>query len=99
MTGRHRGEPKRPDPCAWPGCGKRTRPAYLMCRAHWHQLPGVLRSRIWDTYRPGQTAATAAPEYLEALREALEFARQANAAAGQAAGRQHQAGRDQGTLW
>jgi hypothetical protein len=20
MTGRHRGEPMRPDPCPWPGC-------------------------------------------------------------------------------
>jgi len=70
-----------------------------MCRPHWYRLPAVLRSRIWDTYRPGQTAATASPEYLEALREALEFARQANAEAEQAAGRQHQAERDQGALW
>jgi len=99
MTGRHRGEPARPDPCAWPGCDKRTRPAYLMCRAHWFQLPAVLRSRIWDTYRSGQTAATASPEYLEALREALELAGQVNAEAEQEAGRQRQAERDQGVLW
>ena len=77
MSGRRRGEPKRPNPCPWPGCRKRTRPAYLMCREHWYRLPARIRSRIWDTYRPGQTALTASPEYLEALREALEFARQA----------------------
>jgi len=98
-AGRHRGEPKRPDPCAWPGCGKRTRPAYLMCRAHWFRLPAGLRARIWDTYRPGQTALTASPEYLEALREALAYARQVNAEAEQEAERQRQAGRDQGALW
>lgn len=80
MTGFHRGEPKRPNPCPWPGCRKHTRPAYLMCRAHWYRLPAGLRSRIWDTYRPGQTLATASPEYLEALSQALDFARQAEAA-------------------
>jgi hypothetical protein len=77
MTGLHRGEPKRPNPCAWPGCGKHTRPAYLMCRAHWYRLPADLRARIWDTYRPGQTAATASPEYLAALRDVLDYARRA----------------------
>jgi hypothetical protein len=51
-----------------------------MCRAHWYRLPTRIRSRIWDTYRPGQTLATASPEYLQALRDALEFARQAEAA-------------------
>ena len=75
MTGRHRGEPKRPNPCPWPGCRKPVRPAYLMCRTHWYQLPARLRSRIWDTYRPGQTALTASPEYLAALRDALDYAR------------------------
>jgi len=77
MTGLHRGEPKRPRPCPWPGCRAHTRAAYLMCRAHWFRLPAELRSRIWDTYRPGQTALSASPEYRAALREALEFARQA----------------------
>ncbi len=77
MTGRHRGEPRRPNPCPWPACRKHTRPAYLMCREHWYRLPARIRSRIWDTYQPGQTALTASPEYRDALREALEFARQA----------------------
>jgi hypothetical protein len=76
MSGRHRGEPKRAARCPWPGCGKRVRPAYLMCRTHWYRLPARIRSRIWDTYQPGQTAATASPEYLEALGEALNFARE-----------------------
>ena len=31
MSGRHRGEPKRPNPCPWPGCRKNVRAAYLMC--------------------------------------------------------------------
>jgi hypothetical protein len=51
-----------------------------MCRAHWYRLPAAIRSRIWDTYRPGQTIATASPEYLEALRDALAFAAGAEAA-------------------
>jgi len=75
MSEQHRGEPKRPNRCAWPGCGKRTRPAYLMCQAHWYRLPADLRSRIWDTYRLGQTALTASPEYLAALRDVLGYAR------------------------
>ena len=77
MTGRHRGEPKRPHPCIWPGCSKHTRPAYLMCGSHWFLLPADQRSRIWDTYRPGQTAQTASPEYLAALRDVLDYAQQA----------------------
>jgi hypothetical protein len=48
-----------------------------MCRSHWYLLPAELRSRIWDTYRPGQTAATASPEYLAALRDVLDYARHA----------------------
>ncbi|MGP0027914.1 MAG: hypothetical protein ACLPKE_31840 [Streptosporangiaceae bacterium] len=99
MSGRHRGEPKRPDPCAWPGCGKRTRPAYLMCRAHWYRLPADLRSRIWDTYRSGQTAATCTPEYRDALAAVLAYARRVNAEAEQAAQRQAQAEAEQETLW
>ena len=77
MTGRHRGAPKRAHRCIWPGCSKPTRAAYLMCRAHWYRLPADLRARIWDTYRPGQTALTASPEYLAALRDVLDYARHA----------------------
>jgi hypothetical protein len=38
-------------------------------------VPADLRSRIWDTYRPGQTALTASPEYRAALRDVLDYAR------------------------
>jgi hypothetical protein len=80
VSGRHRGEPKRPNPCPWPGCRKRKRSSYLMCRGHWFRLPAELRARILATYRPGQTAATASPEYLEALAEVFRFAIKAAAA-------------------
>lgn len=65
--------------CPWPGCGKPIRPAYLMCRTHWYRLPAGLRDRIWATYRRGQTLATASPEYLDALRDALDYAGRASA--------------------
>jgi hypothetical protein len=61
-------------PCAWPRCPRRVRAGYLMCAPHWYRLPAGLRARIWATYRPGQTAATASPEYLDALSEALGYA-------------------------
>ena len=48
-----------------------------MCRAHWYALPFEIRERILATFRPGQTALTASPEYLEALRDALHYARRA----------------------
>ena len=65
--------------CPWPTCGKPIRPAYLMCRTHWYRLPAGLRDRIWATYHRGQTLATASPEYLDALRAALDYAGQASA--------------------
>ena len=60
--------------CPWPACPKRTKASYLMCREHWYALPPDIRARILATYRPGQTALTASPEYLEALRDALHYA-------------------------
>lgn len=63
--------------CMWPTCRKTIRPPYLMCRAHWYQLPAELRERIWATYRRGQTATTASPEYLDAVRQAFDYARRA----------------------
>jgi hypothetical protein len=50
-----------------------------MCRTHWYRLPAALRERIWATYRRGQTLATASPEYLDALDDALDYARRAAA--------------------
>jgi hypothetical protein len=45
-----------------------------MCRVHWYALPFDIRERILAAYRPGQTALTASPEYLDALRAALHYA-------------------------
>jgi len=60
--------------CPWPACPGRTKAGHLMCRDHWYALPPDIRARILATYRPGQTALTASPEYLEALRDALRYA-------------------------
>ena len=70
-----------------------------MCYRHWVSLPKQLRARIWEHYRPGQNAVTCSPEYREALRDVLAYARRVNAEAGQAAGRQRQAEAAQDTLW
>jgi hypothetical protein len=40
----------------------------------------VLRDRIWEHYRPGQTALTCSQEYREALCEVLAWARERQAA-------------------
>jgi len=69
--------PGRSHSCPWPGCPQLTRASYLMCRAHWYALPFAIRERILATYRPGQTVLTASPEYLEALHDALAYARRA----------------------
>jgi hypothetical protein len=63
--------------CPWPGCRRSVRAGRLMCPPHWYRLPAGIRARIWATYRRGQTALTCSPEYRDALREALAFARQA----------------------
>lgn len=60
--------------CPWPGCPKSIRANYLCCREHWYALPFEIRERILATFRPGQTALTASPEYLEVLRDALHYA-------------------------
>jgi hypothetical protein len=40
------------------------------CRAHWFALPAGLRSRIWETYRPGQEISkTPSAAYLAAARD------------------------------
>jgi hypothetical protein len=72
----HQPSPSTLRTCPWPDCHKPIRPAYLFCRAHWYALPEDIRTWIWDTYRPGQTALTASPAYRDALRAALDYARQ-----------------------
>lgn len=73
------GAPSDNRTCPWPTCRKPIRSEYLMCRTHWYRLPADLRNRIWATYRRGQTLATASPEYLDALNDALDYARSAAA--------------------
>lgn len=85
--------------CAWPGCGVTAKRGRLMCYRHWVSLPKQLRARIWEHYRPGQNALTCSPEYREALRDVLAYARRVNAEAEQDADRQRQAEHDQEALW
>ncbi len=85
--------------CAWPGCGVTAKRGRLMCYPHWVSLPKQLRARIWAHYRPGQNALTCSPEYREALRDVLAYARRVNAEAEQAAERQRQAEAGQEALW
>lgn len=40
--------------CHWPGCPRKVPPARWGCKDHWYALPRNLRTRIWQTYRPGQ---------------------------------------------
>jgi hypothetical protein len=61
--------------CAWPGCPAAAKPNQLMCYPHWVSLPKHLREGIWRHYRRGQNALTCSPEYREALRDVLEYAR------------------------
>ena len=85
--------------CAWPGCPVTAKRGRLMCYRHWVSLPKELREPIWQHYRPGQTALTCTPEYRDALRDVLAYARRVNAEAEQQAAGQRQAERDQETLW
>jgi hypothetical protein len=85
--------------CAWPRCPVTARSGRLMCARDWYRLPAQMRAAIWQHYVPGQTALTCTPEYREALRDVLAYARRVNAEAEQAAERQRQAEADQETLW
>jgi hypothetical protein len=85
--------------CAWPGCQVTAKHGRLMCYRDWIRLPGELRARIWEHYRPGQNALTCSPEYRDALHDVLAYARRVNAEAGRQAETQAQAERDQGALW
>lgn len=82
--------------CAWPGCPVTAKRGRLMCYRHWVSLPKRLRAPIWEHYVPGQTALTCTPEYRDALRDVLAYARRVNAEAEA----QRQGGEaDQGALW
>jgi hypothetical protein len=60
--------------CHWPGCGVQVPPAKLTCSRHWFKIPANLRMKIWTTYKPGQEdTMTPSKEYMEALKEVLEW--------------------------
>jgi hypothetical protein len=68
-----KGEARR-DPgghhCHWPGCDRKVAPALWGCKEHWYKLPRWLRSKIWQTYRPGQEKTkTPSREYVEVALE------------------------------
>lgn len=65
-------DPKLTHECIGPGCTTRLPPRLLACRRHWWKIPAELRNEISTHYRPGQTAATASPEYLDALARVVE---------------------------
>jgi len=50
--------------CSWPGCGVPVDDALWGCKPHWRRIPGHLKARVWQHYRPGQTVTTASPQYL-----------------------------------
>ena len=85
--------------CAWPGCQVTAKRGRLMCHKDWNRLPRPLRDLIVLHYVPGQNALTCSPEYRDALRGVLVYARRVNAEAEQMAERQRQAVADQGSLW
>ncbi len=82
--------------CAWPGCPVTARRGRLMCYRHWISLPKRLRAPIWEHYVPGQTALTCTPEYRDALREVLAYARRVNA---EAEAERQRSEVDQDALW
>lgn len=52
--------------CPWPFCVAHVDADLWGCKQHWYALPPVLRKALWLAYRPGQSIATASPEYLAA---------------------------------
>lgn len=62
--------------CVAYGCGVNLPAHLLMCRRHWFRVPKALRDPIYALYRPGQDAATAGPEYLAVVDEAIAAVRE-----------------------
>lgn len=56
--------------CHWPGCDRQVPPAMWGCKPHWFALPEELRTRIWQTFVPGQEVRGApSVAYVAAARE------------------------------
>jgi len=43
----------------------------LMCNRHWRKVPHDIQRAVWASYRPGQSAATASPAYMDAYEKAV----------------------------
>jgi hypothetical protein len=60
--------------CHWPGCTRQVPPAVWGCKTHWFKLPLSLRTRIWNTYRPGQEVdQTPSADYMAVARETQDW--------------------------
>jgi hypothetical protein len=71
----------------------------LMCVPDWRRVPKPLRDAIWEHYRHGQTALTCTPEYREALRAVMTWARERQAEADAKAARAAELAALQEPLW
>lgn len=58
--------------CLGEDCGARLPEDRAFCDFHWQLIPPHLRQAITAAWRPGQTAATASTEYLQAVHEAQQ---------------------------
>lgn len=59
--------------CHAEGCDAEVAPKLLMCGRHWRMVPGLLRARVWATYREGQEVDKKPSQaYMEAQRAAIE---------------------------
>jgi hypothetical protein len=44
--------------CPGPRCEKQMDDGYLMCPAHWYQVPKALRNAVWRAYNRGAGLGT-----------------------------------------
>lgn len=60
--------------CHWPGCQAEVPPRFWGCLKHWRKLPGHLRARILNAYRPGQEIdKRPSVEYVEAAKAVQQW--------------------------
>jgi hypothetical protein len=60
--------------CHWPGCDKQVPPAMWGCSRHWYMLPSELRSKVWQTFEPGQEVnMTPSEAYLKVADEVQKW--------------------------
>jgi len=63
--------------CHWPSCSTPVPPAMWGCKKHWFKLPLGLRSKIWETYVPGQEITkTPSQAYLDVADEVEKWCRE-----------------------